>query len=154
MKHKKLTIALVASTVAALILVATLSVYAYFTTRVYVYTDDGKEVAHVGMNLQLLFGKLTNVETGTDLGIPSYNVVDGDGNIVTLTASNGQTYWANVAGEGQCLHYNDGVTDKTTHNPRSLGLCAEPLYHLRGAPPAEPLGAPERGLLRPALHRQ
>ena len=116
MKRKKLTIALVASTVAALMLVATLSVYAYFTTRVYVYTEDGKEVAHVGMNLQLLFGKLSGVAEGTDLMIPSYNVVDANGNIVTVTENNA-TYWANVAGTGQYLHYNDGVNDKTTYDP-------------------------------------
>ena len=123
MKRKKLTIALVASTVAALMLVATLSVYAYFTTRVYVYTEDGKEVAHVGMNLQLLFGKLSGVEAGTDLKIPSYNVVNGSGAIVysdNTTTSNDTTnkgVWANVAGEGQYLHYNDGVNDKTTYDP-------------------------------------
>lgn len=74
MKRKKLTIALVASTVAALMLVATLSVYAYFTTRVYVYTDAGKEVAHVGMNLQLLFGKLDDDLDGTTIDLPNYQV--------------------------------------------------------------------------------
>ena len=116
MKHKKLTIALVASMVATILMVATLSVYAYFTTRVYVYTEDGKEVAHVGMNLQLLFGKLSGVTEGTDLMIPSYNVVDANGNVVTVTENNA-TYWANVAGTGQYLHYNDGVNDKTTYDP-------------------------------------
>ena len=116
MKHKKLTIALVASMVATILMVATLSVYAYFTTRVYVYTEDGKEVAHVGMNLQLLFGKLSGVTEGTDLKIPSYNVVDANGTIVTVTENNA-TYWANVAGTGQYLHYNDGVNDKTTYDP-------------------------------------
>ena len=117
MKRKKLTIALVASTVAALMLVATLSVYAYFTTRVYVYTDAGKEVAHVGMNLQLLFGKLEDVTAGTDLKIPSYNVVEANGTVVTLTntntaatSSDGGAYWATTAGTGQYLHYNDGVS--------------------------------------------
>ena len=123
MKHKKLTIALVASMVATILMVATLSVYAYFTTRVYVYTEDGKEVAHVGMNLQLLFGKLSGVEAGTDLKIPSYNVVDASGAIVfsdNTTTSNDTTnkgVWANTAGTGQYLHYNDGVNDKTTYDP-------------------------------------
>ena len=121
MKHKRLTIALIASTVAAMILVATLSVYAYFTTRVYVYTEDGKEVAHVGMNLQLLFGKLSGVTPGTNLGIPSYNVVDANGNIVYsdgTTTSNDTTNkgaWANATtGTTQYLHYNDGTDDNPT----------------------------------------
>ena len=77
MKHKKLTLALIASTVAAMILVATLSVYAYFTTRVYVYTDAGEQVAHVGMNLQLLFGKLDDEVSDTEIDLPNYQVVDG-----------------------------------------------------------------------------
>ena len=125
MKHKRLTIALIASTVAAMILVATLSVYAYFTTRVYVYTEDGKEVAHVGMNLQLLFGKLSGVTPGTNLGIPSYNVVDANGNIVYsdgTTTSNDTTNkgaWANATtGTTQYLHYNDGTeANPTPYDP-------------------------------------
>jgi hypothetical protein len=64
MKHKKLKISLISAAVAILMLMASLTVYAYFTTRVYVYTADGKEVAHVGMNLQLLFGKRHAVNQG------------------------------------------------------------------------------------------
>ena len=114
MKRKKLTIALVASTLALVLMLTTLSVYAYFSTQVYVYTDTGREVAKVGMNLQLLFGKLTGVTEGTDLKIPSYNVVGADGTVVKPA---NKSYWANVAGEGQYLHFNDGVTDTTTYDP-------------------------------------
>lgn len=114
MKHKKLKISLISAAVAIFMLVASLTVYAYFTTRVYVYTEDGKEVAHVGMNLQLLFGKLdTTVTAGTDLKIPSYNVVDANGADVTDDKGN----WIAIAGDGQYLHYNDGVNDKTLYDP-------------------------------------
>ena len=123
MKRKKLTIALVASTVAALMLVATLSVYAYFTTRVYVYTDAGKEIAHVGMNLQLLFGKLEEydatsnpqgVKPDTNLGIPSYNAVTSAG--VDVVDDKG--VWSSVVGNGQYLNFNDGSEDNPTpYNP-------------------------------------
>ena len=114
MKHKKLKISLISAAVAIFMLVASLTVYAYFTTRVYVYTEDGKEVAHVGMNLQLLFGKLdTTVAAGTDLKIPSYNVVDANGADVTDDKGN----WIAIAGDGQYLHYNDGVNDKTLYDP-------------------------------------
>lgn len=114
MKRKKITIALVASTLALVLMLTTLSVYAYFSTQVYVYTDTGREVAKVGMNLQLLFGKLSGVEAGTDLKIPSYNVVGADGTVVKPA---NKSYWANVAGDGQYLHFNDGVNDKTTYDP-------------------------------------
>lgn len=123
MKRKKLTIALVASTVAALMLVATLSVYAYFTTRVYVYTDAGKEIAHVGMNLQLLFGKLEEynatsnpqgVKPDTNLGIPSYNAVTSAG--ADVVDEDG--VWSSVAGNGQYLNFNDGSeANPTPYNP-------------------------------------
>lgn len=84
--------------IAAFVLVATVSVsvYAYFSTRVYVYTEDGKEVAHLGMNLQLLFGKLNqNLPDGTALPIPYYAKVDASGNILTYdkTPVNGVTYY-------------------------------------------------------------
>lgn len=125
MKRKKLTIALVASTVAALMLVATLSVYAYFTTRVYVYTDAGKEIAHVGMNLQLLFGKLEEydatsnpqgVKPDTNLGIPSYNAVTSAG--VDVVDDKG--VWSSVVGNGQYLNFNDGTDDNPTpYNPNA-----------------------------------
>ena len=89
MKHKKLKITLAASLATLLLAFVALTVHAYFTTRVYVYTDTGKKVAHVGMNLQLLFGKLT-VADDTDLKIPSYTVT-----------SNG------------LVQYKDGVTNDT-----------------------------------------
>ena len=78
MKHKKLKISLISAAVAIFMLVASLTVYAYFTTRVYVYTADGQEVAHMGMNLQLLFGKLDpdKVADGKPLRIPNYTVHD------------------------------------------------------------------------------
>ena len=89
MKHKKLKITLAASLATLLLAFVALTVHASFTTRVYVYTDTGKKVAHVGMNLQLLFGKLA-VADDTDLKIPSYTVT-----------SNG------------LVQYKDGVTNNT-----------------------------------------
>ena len=90
MKNKKLKISIIASLIAAILCSAALTVYAYFTTRVYVYTEDGnKEIAHVGMNLQLLFGKLA-VADGTALKIPGYST------------------------SGGYLVYNDGVTEGQT----------------------------------------
>lgn len=88
----KLLTLLIAAVV--LITTVTLSVYAYFSTRIYVYTDDGKEVAHLGMNLQLLFGKLDQTLDGTALPIPYYAKVDADGNILTYdkTPVDGVTY--------------------------------------------------------------
>ena len=122
MKHKKLKIALIASVAAVFILIASLSVYAFFTTRVYVYTDTGKEVAQVGMNLQLLFGKLEGVQQGTDLKIPNYTVVAADGTVVTATTATGETYPATIpTGDGQYLRYNDGVStgQTTTYDPNA-----------------------------------
>ena len=125
MKHKKLKISLISAAVAILMLMASLTVYAYFTTRVYVYTADGKEVAHVGMNLQLLFDKLdkNTVAANTDLKIPSYNVVNASGAIIysdgtTTSNDTNKGAWANsTAGTTQFLHYNDGVNDKTLYDP-------------------------------------
>lgn len=73
----KLLTLLIAAVV--LITTATLSVYAYFSTRVYVYTEDGKEVAHLGMNLQLLFGKLDESLLGKEIPIPYYRVDQSSG---------------------------------------------------------------------------
>jgi len=116
MKHKKLKIALISATVAVLMLVASMTVYAYFTTRVYVYTDNGdKQVAQVGMNLQLLFGKLELTDT-PNLGIPSYNAVDANGNDIDV----GSGVWSPVAGDGQYLSFNDGSADNpTNYNPQA-----------------------------------
>ena len=67
-------IAALATLLSLIFVFATLTVYAYFTTRLYVYTNDGGvQVAKVGMQLQLLFDKLgSNVAPGTDLKIPYY----------------------------------------------------------------------------------
>ena len=128
MKHKKLTLALIASTVAAMILVATLSVYAYFTTRVYVYTDDGnKEVAHVGMNLQLLFGKLSGVTEDSPLGIPSYCVVssatgepvEGDNGVWFSSVAEATAKVPPASGVTYYLQYRDGTTLETEYNSKA-----------------------------------
>jgi len=86
MKLKKWKLLTVLLAVLMLATAATMTVYAYFSTRVYVYTNDGnKELAHLGMNLQLLFGKLDDTidddtETypnGLELKIPYYSVEGG-----------------------------------------------------------------------------
>ena len=128
MKHKKLKIALVASLAVVLLLAATLTVFAYFTTQVYVYTEDGMEVAHVGMNLQLLFGKLSGVTTD-DLGIPSYCVVSSttgkpvvDGNGVwysTVAAATAAVPPDTATDETYYLQYRDGTTLKTPYNSKA-----------------------------------
>ena len=117
MKHKKLKIALISATVAVLMLVASMTVYAYFTTRVYVYTDNGdKQVAQVGMNLQLLFGKLELPDT-PNLGIPSYNAVYAT---TGADVEDGSGVWSPVAGDGQYLSFNDGSADNPTiYNPNA-----------------------------------
>lgn len=69
MLRKKIKIAAILSAALLLTATAALTVYAYFTTVAYVYTDDGdKQVAHLGMNLSLLFDKLT--ETPEDTTLP------------------------------------------------------------------------------------
>ena len=127
MKHKRLTIALIASTVAAMILVATLSVYAYFTTRVYVYTEDGKEVAHVGMNLPLRCGKLSGVTEDSPLGIPSYCVVssatgepvEGDNGVWFSSVAEATAKVPPNSGVTYYLQYRDGTTLTTTYNSKA-----------------------------------
>lgn len=83
MKHKKLKIAVLISVIALLLVLVSLTVYAYFSTLAYVYTDEGKEVAHLGMNLSLLFDKLesdgSNVD-GTEL--PFVNPANGNQYVV------------------------------------------------------------------------
>ena len=91
MKKKKIKIAVLATLLSVVVLLASLTVYAYFSTKVYVYTDDGKEVFHTGMQLQLLFDRLDDnkvtppvrdengdVQTpGQSLKIPYYYVEGG-----------------------------------------------------------------------------
>ena len=83
MKHKKLKIAVLISVIALLLVLVSLTVYAYFSTLAYVYTDEGKEVAHLDMNLSLLFDKLesdgSNVD-GTEL--PFVNPANGNQYVV------------------------------------------------------------------------
>ena len=74
MKFKNWKLFTVLLAVLTLVAATTLTVYAYFSTRVYVYTEDGgKQQAHLGMNLQLLFGKLDDtLPNTTKLLIPYY----------------------------------------------------------------------------------
>ncbi len=89
MKNKKLKIAVLATLLSLVFVFATLTVYAYFSTRVYVYTENenggvNKEVFHAGMQLQLLFGELNsslNANGAVTLPIPNYSVTKvGDTN--------------------------------------------------------------------------
>ena len=91
MKNKKLKISVIAATLALVFMMAAMTVYAYFTTKVYVYTDEGKQEFQTGMQLQLLFDKLGGDLNGDVIYLPNYTRVD-DGN--------GGTY----------LTYNETVT--------------------------------------------
>ena len=77
------------------IVAASTAVYAYFSTRVYVYTDDGnRQVAKLGMRLNLLFDRIIpydeshqthtgEVANGTSLGI--VQSIDAQGNVTYYT---------------------------------------------------------------------
>lgn len=83
MKFSKTKLAVFLSVTLVLIAAVTITAFAYFSTRVYVYTNDGdKNVAHLGMNLSLLFDKLNSgttdgakISDGTEL--PFINPVNG-----------------------------------------------------------------------------
>ena len=90
-KKKKTKIAVLSIVLAAVMLLATLTVYAYFTTKVYVYTDEGKQEFQTGMQLQLLFGELT-VAKDTMLYYPSYTSPKGEGNVVYTDKETGVEY--------------------------------------------------------------
>ena len=90
-KKKKTKIAVLSIVLAAVMLLATLTVYAYFTTKVYVYTDEGKQEFQTGMQLQLLFGELT-VAKDTMLYYPSYTSPKGEGNVVYTDKETGVAY--------------------------------------------------------------
>ena len=79
MKNKKLKISVIAATLALVFMMAAMTVYAYFTTKVYVYTDEGKQEFQTGMQLQLLFNKLEDGLKGNEIYLPNYTRVD-DGN--------------------------------------------------------------------------
>ena len=83
MKNKKLKISVIATTLALVFMMAAMTVYAYFTTKVYVYTEDengkvNQEVLHTGMQLQLLFDKLSATLDGQEIYLPNYSVADGN----------------------------------------------------------------------------
>ena len=93
MKFKNWKIITVLIAALTLITAVTLTVYAYFSTRVYVYTNDGeKQEAHLGMNLQLLFDKLNDSLDGTELEIPYYELRKADGSLPTESDAAGTTY--------------------------------------------------------------
>ena len=92
MKHKKLKIAVLISVIALFLVLVSLTVYAYFSTLAYVYTSDGdKEVAHLGMNLSLLFDKLdgsSNDNNNVNLNgttLPFINPANGNKYVVDTT---------------------------------------------------------------------
>ncbi len=65
-----------------LLSVAGLISYAYFSTAPRVYTEDGSQIARLGMNLSLLFDKIDAeaVPANTDLGILQSKTTDAQGN--------------------------------------------------------------------------
>ena len=74
---KFITVMLVAL---ALVTAVAFTVYAYFSTQVYVYTNDGdKQKLELGMNLQLLFDKLDENLEGANLKIPYYELRTASG---------------------------------------------------------------------------
>ena len=83
MKKKKIKIAVLATLLSVVLLLASLTVYAYFTTKVYVYTENAngevdKEVFHTGMQLQLLFDRLDSSLNNQDpIELPNYTVSNG-----------------------------------------------------------------------------
>ena len=81
MKSKKLKWIAVVGAVAMALAIITVSVLAYFSTIVYVYTNDGdKQKFHAGMRLSLLFDKLTEVEDDATLPFidPSKTATEAD----------------------------------------------------------------------------
>ena len=122
MKHKALKISVISVLVATILLFATLSVCAYFSTRVYVYTENGQEVAQVGMNLQLLFGKLepydatakpNGVKTTDNLKIPRYEVENGYVVYYDGVTAGQETYYDPTAPWGSAQ--NPYVISETRH---------------------------------------
>ena len=94
MKFKNWKIITVLIAALTLITAVTLTVYAYFSTRVYVYTNDGeKQEAHLGMNLQLLFDKLNDSLDGTELEIPYYELRKADGSLPSESDAADTTYY-------------------------------------------------------------
>ena len=88
MKHKKLKIAVLISVIALFLVLVSLTVYAYFSTLAYVYTDEGKEVAHIGMNLSLLFDKLESDGSNVDgTTLPFINPANGNKYVVDTDAT-------------------------------------------------------------------
>ena len=103
MKLKKWKI--ITASLAALMLITavTLTVYAYFSTQVYVYTNDGdKQKLELGMNLQLLFDKLDEdaedpegnlLLVGKPLNIPYYELRKEDGSLPSADDPTGTVYY-------------------------------------------------------------
>lgn len=94
MKHKRLKIAVLISVIALFLVLVSLTVYAYFSTLAYVYTSDGnKEIAHLGMNLSLLFDKLdgsSNDDNNVNLNgttLPFINPANGNKYVVDTGAT-------------------------------------------------------------------
>ena len=111
---KALKISVIAALVATILVFATLSVCAYFSTRVYVYTENGQEVAQVGMNLRLLFGELdsSRVAQGADLKIPRYEVENG-----YVVYYDGVDHTAETNGTDQRTKYDPTAPWGSAQNP-------------------------------------
>ena len=79
---KRLLLTAMSAIVALFICAVGVIGYAYFSTLPRVYTENGREVARLGMNLSLLFDKIDSeaVLDGTSLGIIESKTVNADGN--------------------------------------------------------------------------
>ena len=93
---KKLLIVLAITVSIALLSVAGIIGYAYFSTVPRVYTEEGTQIARLGMNLSLLFDKIDSdaVAVDTDLGILQSKTTDAQGNeVITNYRYDGTKDW-------------------------------------------------------------
>ncbi len=87
-QHKGIKIAAITLVSVLIAAMLTLVCFAYFTTRTYVYTNDGeKKVAKLGMELSLLFDKLDGISNGADLGIVESVTTEGEGDAAITTVN-------------------------------------------------------------------
>ena len=93
---KKLLIVFAITVSIALLSVAGIIGYAYFSTVPRVYTEEGTQIARLGMNLSLLFDKIDSdaVAVDTDLGILQSKTTDAQGNeVITNYRYDGTKDW-------------------------------------------------------------
>lgn len=106
-KLKKIVLVCLISFSFIVLMATSITTFAYFTTRVKVYTNDGGEdYARIGMRLNLLFDHIDKkiVSDGTDLLIPNKS---GMNDPYGIGASNSAT----------TFHYDSTATWGSAHNP-------------------------------------